>query len=496
MPHRKGAMELIAEICDADSFAAWDTDVVSTDPLEFVDRLPYTQRLAEAQERSGVNEAIVTGRGRILGTAVVLLVGEFRFLAGTMGVATAERVIRALERAAVQSLPVIGLPVSGGTRMQEGSAAFIQMAACAAAVRRFTGAGGFLVVYLRHPTTGGVLASWASLGRLTWAAPGALIGLTGPRVAEQLTGQPFPKGVQVAEHLRDHGVIDDVVEPVDLGARLAGVIDLVSRRQVPWQPSTRPRLLDDSETIDAWEAVEQSRHTERPGVRELLAACGAQLEPLRGDGAGTDDAGCLVGLARVCGRTAVVVAQDRPPGQRGASLGAAGYRKAARGIALAGELGVPLVTVIDTTGAAISVRDEETGLARSIAECLAAMSDLAPPTVSVLVGEGAGGGGLALLPADRVIAVAHSWLAPIAPEGASAILHRTTAHAAQLAAAKAIASTDLRRLGIVDVVVVDDGDDAPASLAAVIAQQLDELVAQDPRERLEARALRYRTAAR
>ena len=496
MTRPPSAHELIAALFDEATFTPWDTDVVSTDPLRFVDRIPYTQRLAEAERRSGVNEALVTGHARLGGRDVVVVAGEFGFLAGTMGVASAERLVRAFERATEARWPVVGLPISGGTRMQEGTAAFIQMASCAAAIRRFRDAGRLFVVYLRNPTTGGVLASWGSLGQLLWAAPGALIGMTGPRVAEQMTGEPFPAGVQVAEHLRDHGVVDDVVAPHDLRARLGQVVALADDRVAEWTPAVAPAVLDDDRAVDAWDAVQHSRRTDRPGLRELLGAAGARLSPLRGDGAGTDDAGCVVGLARVCGVSAVVIAHDRPAGQRGARLGSAGYRKALRGMALARELGLPLVSVVDTAGAAITPHDEETGLARAIADCLAALSGLPVPTVSVLLGEGAGGGALALLPADRVIAVEHSWLAPIAPEGASAILHRTTARAAELAAAKAVASTDLRRLGIVDTVVPDGDAEAPARVAAVVGDALRELLAADPGRRLAARARRYRSVAR
>ena len=490
------ALELIELLTHEDSFEQWDTEVVSTDPLKFVDTMPYTQRLAEAEQRAGVNESIVTGRGVIGGTDVVIVAGEFRFLAGTLGVASAERVIRAFERATVLELPVVGLPVSGGTRMQEGSAAFIQMAACAAAVRRFRQEGLFFLVYLRDPTTGGVLASWASLGHLTWAEPGALVGLTGPRVAELMTGKAFPAGVQVAEHLREHGVVDGVVAVDDLPERATAILDLMGRRHLAWDPSAEPELLDNAAAVDAWEAVQGSRSVDRPGVREFLEACGARLELVRGDGAGEDDQACLVGLARVCGITAVVVAQDRRPGERGASMGAAGYRKALRGMALARDLHLPLLTIIDTAGAVISAHDEETGLARAIAECLATLSDLPVPTLSLLLGEGAGGGAVALLPADRVIAVACSWLAPIAPEGASAIVHRSTDHAAEMAAAAAISSTSLRGLGIVDAVVADGDDEAIPRLASVVHHELEALVAQGPHHRLGERRRRYRRPAR
>ncbi len=493
MSDRLRSTDLIDLVVDQGTFTATDDDVVSDDPLQFVDTKAYAQRLQAAADASGATESITTGRARVGGCDVVLIVGEFDFLAGTLGVATAERVVRAFERAVESRVPVVALPISGGTRMQEGAAAFIQMASCAAAVQRLRDAGLLYVAYLRNPTTGGVLASWASLAHVRWAEPGALIGLTGPRVAEQMTGAPFPEGVQVAENLAVHGVIDEVVEPAALRSRLAALLNLAASPRAAWRAGAPATYVDEDASVDAWKAVTASRDPHRPGVSELLDACGAAPAAiLRGDKAGTDDPGCMVSLARVCGYSAIVVAQSRAQGERGASMTAAGYRKARRGIELAGRLRLPLVTIVDTAGAAMTPRDEEEGVAASIAECLAALSAVSSPTLAVLLGEGAGGGAIALLPADRLVAAEHAWLSPIAPEGASAILYRTTERAADVAASQHITSTDLRRLGIADVVVPG----APDVLAAVIAEQLRGLADQPKAARLWARRRRYRTIAR
>lgn len=496
MTHRRSARDYIRLVADEDTFEQWDDDVVSDDPLGFVDTMAYADRLRAMADRSGETEAIVTGSCRIDGTRVVLIVGEFGFLAGTLGVATAQRVMRAFDRATAQRLPVVAMPISGGTRMQEGTPAFIQMAGCAAAVQRFRSAGLPYVTYLRDPTTGGVLASWASLAHVRLAEPGALIGLTGPRIVTEMTGEAFPDGVQVAEHLLAHGVIDQVVAPENLRGYLIALLDLLTQTRTPWQPTATAEVLEATETVDAWEAVTHSRHPDRPGIAELLADCAADpLVPLRGDGAGQDDPACQAVLTRVCGTAAIVVGQTRPTGERGASLGAAGYRKARRAMRIAGELGLPLVTIIDTVGAAMTPQDEESGLAGMIGECLAEMSALPTASVAVLLGEGAGGGAIALLPADRVIAAAHSWLAPIAPEGASAILFRTADRAPEVAAMQAVASTALREFGIVDYVVADDDADGPARMAAVLDHALRELTVQDDPDRLAVRQRRYRTIA-
>ncbi len=493
--------QLIDLVADPGSFTAWDDDVVSDDPLSFTDTMPYAERLRRAAERSGRSEAITAGTARFDGRTVVLIVGEFAFLGGTLGVATAERVMRAFDRATELRVPVIALPRSGGTRMQEGVAAFIQMAGCAAAVRRFRNAGLLFISYLRNPTTGGVLASWASQAHIRMAEPGALIGLTGPRVAEELTGSAFPEGVQSAEHLVEHGVIDEVAAPAALRERLCNILAWADPRPQPWQPMAPVDAtpLEDGVVVDAWTAVTQSRRPDRFDVLDVLGVCGAEGFILRGDGAGNDDDSCRVEIGRVCGIASVVLfaRRDRLEGVvRGASLGAVAYRQFARGIALAGELGLPVVSIIDTQGAAMTPADEEGGLATMIGACLTALSNVSVPTLSVLLGEGAGGGAVALLAADRVLAAQHAWLAPIAPEGAATILYRSFDRAAEVARAQAIASTDLRRLGIVDVVIPDGGPDAINRIAAVIGHELRQLVEQDDTERLAARAARYRSIAR
>lgn len=492
--------ELVAELADPGTLVAWDQDVRAGDPMGFVDRRPYVDRLAEARERAVGDEAVWTGRGRIGGIDVVIVASDFEFLAGTMGIAAAVRICRAFDRAVAERLPVIGLPTSGGTRMQEGTPAFVQMAAVSAAVRRLRDARLPYLVYLRHPTTGGVLASWGSLGHLTFAEPGALIGLTGPRVIAAMTGEALPEGVQTAEHLYEHGIVDRVVPRHELREVLATALAVLAP-PAP-EPLDAPILhLPDDASIDPWEAVTRSRRVDRPGVRELFAACISEITRLSGDGVGGRDDGCLAAVARVHGIPAVVVASDRRPGERGARLTAAGYRTVRRAMALADELDLPLVTIIDTAGADISVRSEEEGLAAEVARCLAELSALRVPTLSVLFGEGTGGGAMALLPADRVVACEHSWLAPIQPEGASEILHRTTERARELAEAQAVSSTELRRLGIVDVVVPDrpqpgeEGEAFAARVAATAVTLLRDIGRQDPATRIAARSHRWRRVA-
>lgn len=493
-PPRIGSRELLDTLLDPGSFVSWDTP-----PLDVARTGTYRSALARASATAGTDEAVLTGAGSLRGRRIAVIACEFGFLAGSVGVAAAERIVTAVERATESGLPLVASPTSGGTRMQEGTLAFVQMVKIAGAVTAHKAAGHPYVVYLRNPTMGGVFASWGSLGHITFAEPGALIGFLGPRVYESLYGHPFPEGVQTAENLYHNGVIDGVVE-VGVFRRIAhralsvlsGVVrapeemKAIVAQEVPAVPAA-----------ETWDSVVASRRPDRPGLRELLRRT-TQRVPLSGTGQGETDRTVVLALARFHGRPCVVFGHDRAHQDPEHTMGPAALRAARRSMQLAGELGLPLVLVIDTIGAALSKEAEERGLAPEIARCLADLVTLRSPTVSVLLGQGTGGGALALLPADRVLAAAHGWLAPLPPEGASAIVHRDTAHAPELAAAQRIRSADLLADGIVDRIVpeypdaADEPDDFARRMVAAIAEELAVLTAQPPADLRATRQLRYR----
>ncbi|MDT5229263.1 MAG: acyl-CoA carboxylase subunit beta [Mycobacterium sp.] len=474
-------------VLDEGSFVSWDTE-----PLAIPTSQSYARELAEARTSSGYDESVLTGEGRVLGRRVAVVVCEFDFLAGSIGVAAAERITVAIQRATDERLPLLASPSSGGTRMQEGTVAFLQMVKIAAAVTLHKRAHLPYLVYLRHPTTGGVFATWGSLGHVTFAQPGALIGFLGPRVYQQLYGEPFPSGVQSAENLERHGVIDAVVPLAELRNILDRALTVVADDPGPApEPAGRPEPLPD---LPAWDSILASRRPDRPGVQHLLRhGCSDQVV-LSGTALG-EAATMLLALARFQGQPAVLLGQQRVAG---GLVGPAALREARRGMTLAAGLRLPLVLVIDTAGPALSADAEEGGLAGEIAHCLAELVTLDTPTVSVLLGQGSGGPALAMVPADRVLAALHGWLAPLPPEGASAIVFRDTEHAAELSAAQGVRSVDLLASGIVDAVVPEhpDAADEPVEfstrLSAAIAGELAALRAVPGPDRMATRLRRYR----
>jgi acetyl-CoA carboxylase carboxyl transferase beta subunit len=476
-------------VLDQGSFVSWDVE-----PLALPVSDSYARELSDAQAASGLDESVLTGEGRIFGRRVAVVVCEFSFLGGSIGVAAAERITVAVERATAERLPLLASPSSGGTRMQEGTVAFLQMVKIAAAVRLHKQAHLPYLVYLRNPTTGGVFASWGSLGHVTVAEPGALIGFLGPRVYELLYGESFPSGIQTAENLQRHGVIDAVVDLDGLRGTLDRALTVIA--DAP-EPLMEPQRFGPIPDVPAWDSVVASRRPDRPGVGHLLRHGATDLVLLSGTGQG-EAATTLLALARFAGQPAVVLGQQRGSGRSEARVGPASLREARRGMALAAELRLPLVLVIDTAGPALSAEAEEGGLAGQIAQCLAELVTLDTPTVSVLLGQGSGGPALAMVPADRVLAALHGWLAPLPPEGASAIVFRDTAHAPELAAAQGIRSADLLQSGIVDLIVPEDPDaaDEPVEfsqrLSGAIAVEVHALREIPATERLAARLRRYR----
>lgn len=479
-------------VLDAGSFVSWDHE-----PLALPVTESYARELTDARAATGLDESVLTGEGQVCGRRVAIVVCEFSFLGGSIGVAAAERITAAVQRATAERLPLLASPSSGGTRMQEGTVAFLQMVKIAAAVRLHKQAHLPYLVYLRNPTTGGVFASWGSLGHVTAAEPGALIGFLGPRVYELLYGEPFPADIQTAENLQRHGVIDAVVALDGLRRTLDRALTVIADVPGPLPATRRPEPAPPKIDVPAWDSVMASRRPDRPGVEQVLRHGATDRVLLSGTGHG-EAATTLLALARFAGQPAVVLGQQRIVGGVASSVGPASLRAARRGMALAAELRLPLVLVIDTAGPALSAEAEQGGLAGQIAQCLAELVTLATPTVSVLLGQGSGGPALAMVPADRVLAALHGWLAPLPPEGASAIVFRDTVHAAELAAAQGIRSADLLKSGIVDVIVPEhpDAADEPVEfsqrLASAIAAEVHALREIPDAQRLAARLQRYR----
>jgi acetyl-CoA carboxylase carboxyl transferase subunit beta len=226
-----GARARIARLFDPGTFTEVDADVRSSDPLKFIDSQPYPDRIKRYEKESGLPEAVVCGTGKILGLEVSVAVMDFRFCGGAMGAAAGEKITRAIETAIQRRIPCIIFSASGGARMQEGIYSLMQMAKTSAALGRLAQAGLPYISVLTHPTMGGVTASFATLGDVILAEPGALIGFAGARVIKDTTKQTLPAGFQTAEFLLKHGLVDQIVSRLELRERLHKLLSALHHKK-------------------------------------------------------------------------------------------------------------------------------------------------------------------------------------------------------------------------------------------------------------------------
>jgi acetyl-CoA carboxylase carboxyl transferase subunit beta len=225
---RIDARTRLGQLLDDNQYATFDGDISSTDPLKFVDLKPYSSRLKQAQRDTGLNDAVINAQGKLMGRPVIASVMEYSFIGGSMGAVVGETITRAVERAAESHTPLIIFSASGGARMMEGVISLMQLAKISAALARLDKTGVPYISLLTDPTTGGVTASFAMLGDLNIAEPGALIGFAGPRVIEQTIRQKLPPGFQRSEFLLQHGMLDAVVPRKQLKPYIARALDFMA----------------------------------------------------------------------------------------------------------------------------------------------------------------------------------------------------------------------------------------------------------------------------
>ncbi len=444
----------------------WDRDLRSGDPLGFPG---YADKVAAM-----TSESVRTG----LADGFVLIECDFSVIGGSMGLVHGEKVVRAFDRATERRLPVVVVTRSGGARMQEGMLSLIQLSRTAGSVNRHRDAGLLSIAVHRSPTTGGVFASYGSLTDLRIAEADAMIGFAGPRVVEQTSGRTVAGTSHSADTALAAHIVDAVVEPDEVLAWVRAALGSLDRPLYASRPPVPTKAVAPPPpgTDPAWAAVLGSRRLGRPsGIQVAAAATTSWIEL----GAGTDPS-MRVGLATACGRRAVVIAMDRYAG--GGQPGPAGYELACRGIALAGRLGIAVVTFVDTPGAALSPEAENEGIARAIAQTHAAMTAAPVPTVAVCVGEGGSGGAQALSAADRLLIQEGATFSVIGPEGAAAILERDATKAPVVAPLLRLTAQDLAGFGIADAVVPD----GIAATVAAVEQALAEAVVGDRSRRLDA----------
>lgn len=502
--HAKRRIKLLA---DPGSFEEWNQELPVVNPLEFPE---YEQKLWEVKESTGLNEAVVTGKITIDGIPTAIGVCDARFLMSSMGHNLGEKIARMAERAAEEKLPVILYACSGGARMQEGIISLMQMVKTSEALGRLQESGQLFISVLTDPTMGGVTASFAMLGDIILAEPGALIGFTGQRVIQQTIGGKLPEGFQRAEFLLKHGFTDAIVPRRDQRAVLAhilrlhvkGAAELASETAPVFEeaelaeeftreevaPKKAPGILDAAASAlqnlqrlafgqkaekeeeresrfsegglrSAWETVKLSRAKDRAHAKDYIDALFPDFMELHGDRCFGDDEAVIGGIASFHGIPVTVIGiqkgRDFLENKRRnfAMPNPEGYRKALRLMKQAEHFKRPVICFVDTPGAYCGVGAEERGQGQAIAENLQKMAALKTPILAIVIGEGSSGGALGVATANEVWMMENAVYSILSPEGFAAILYRDAKQAELAAENMRLTSRDLLELGVIEKII-------------------------------------------
>lgn len=482
----------IKMVADRGSFEPWFEDLVESNPLSFEG---YEEKLEATREKTGLTEAVTVGKCRIYGEEAVIGVCDSRFLMGSMGHVVGERITAAVERATELRLPVFIFCCSGGARMQEGIISLMQMAKTTAAIKRHSDAGLFYCTILTDPTTGGVTASFATVGDVIMAEPGALIGFAGPRVIKQTIGQDLPEGFQRAEFQVEKGFADGIVKREDLRKTIYYLI--VANRPKEGVFRVRRQSEEDkrfmyteilkeltwkSRSLTAWEKVKAVRQAIRPSAKDYMDYIFDFFVEAKGDRAYGDDQAIMGGIAMLNGQPITVIAdmkgntiEECQKRNFGMPL-PEGYRKALRLMKQAEKFGRPIVSFVNTAGAYCGIEAEERGQGEAIARNLLEMSALKVPVLCIVIGEGGSGGALATAVGNEVWMMENATYSILSPEGFASILWKDASAAPKASEVMNITSQDLKRLGVVEKIIPEFGGANPNTVEAIGEYMRDEIV--------------------
>lgn len=492
---RVHAYRRIEMLIDEGTFEEWNTHMDFSNPLNFPG---YEKKVQATKERTKLNEAIITGKGRIGGQETAFGVCDARFFMSSMGHIMGEKITQMVERATKEQLPVIIYACSGGARMQEGIVSLMQMAKTSAALKRHHEAGQLFISVLTDPTTGGVTASFAMLGDIILAEPNALIGFAGPRVIEQTIRQKLPEGFQRAEFLLEHGFVDKIVERKDQKEVLSQILRLHQKTDLsnppqsslsgaarepfmsgdlfnldPVKKDRRKKNIDKTSKIlsadekTAWDTVQLSRASGRPVATDYIESIFDDFIEFHGDRYFHDDPAIVGGIASFHGMPVTVIGQQKGKNTKDnikCNFGMPspdGYRKALRLMKQAETFKRPVICFVDTPGAFCGLEAEERGQGEAIARNLFEMASLTVPVLSIVIGEGGSGGALAMAVANEVWMLENSIYSILSPEGFASILWKDSKKAPDAARVMKITASDLYERGLIEEII---SEEEPASI--------------------------------
>lgn len=463
----------IRMVADPKTFEPWFEDMEVSNPLDYEG---YEDKLAAAREKTGLKEAVTVGRCKVFGEDIVLGICDSRFMMASMGHVVGEKITCAIERATALNLPVFIFCCSGGARMQEGIVSLMQMEKTSAAIRKHGDAGLLYCSILTDPTTGGVTASFAMLGDVIMAEPGALVGFAGPRVIKQTIGQELPEGFQTSEFLVEHGIIDGIVKRENLKKTIYFLVKTHQCNGKKTYADYRPNEefhFELSETLkeqswfstprSAWEKVKAVRQVERPSASDYISHIFDFFVESHGDRVFRDDKAMIGGLAFLDGQPVTIIADEKGKDfkecqERNFGMPMPeGYRKALRLMKQAEKFNRPVISFVNTSGAFCGIEAEERGQGEAIARNLMEMSSLKVPVLCLMIGEGGSGGALATAVGNEVWMMENATYSILSPEGFASILWKDANRAKEASEVMNITAQDLKRLGVIEEIIPEFG---------------------------------------
>ena len=475
------AKDRITMISDKDSFDEWESDLITEN---YLNDETYNETLRKAKEKTGLQEAIVVGKATVLGSDIALGICDSNFIMASMGHVVGEKVTRLIERATIEKLPVFIFCCSGGARMQEGMISLMQMEKTSAALKRHSDAGLFYCSVLTDPTTGGVTASFASLGDVIMAEPGAMIGFAGKRVIKQTIGEDLPDGFQTSEFLLEHGMIDGIVQRKRI-RQMIQFLTVTNKKRKGYanfaiKPQGRflPFLADyihnafiPSKT--AWEKVRDNRGSHRPSTLDYIKQIFDVFVELKGDRLYREDGAIIGGIGILEGQPVTIIADFRGKDIQehiNRNFGMPmpeGYRKSLRLMKQAEKFNRPIISFVNTQGAYPGIGAEERGQGWAIAQNLFELSCLKVPILVIITGEGGSGGALATAVGDEVWMLENATYSVLSPEGYASILWKDSNRASEAAEKMHITSKDLHDMKIIDKIIPEFGGASNNSLPKI-----------------------------
>jgi len=436
------------------------------DPLNFVDRTSYKDRLAEARSDTGTHDAISTADGKVAGINTTVCVMNGDFMMGSMGRAAGDAIVASIEHAIELKNPFVMVTCSGGARMQENILSLMQMARTTVAVNKLHENKLPYIVILTDPTFGGVTASFAMLGDVHIAEAGARVGFAGRRVIEQNIHEKLPSNFQTADYLYAHGMVDIVVPRVELKAALERVLKVLTKQpgdakviDIKMPKFDAPKKSRDMGKTPEYDRVLMARNENRPHFLDYVAGIVDDWTYLAGDRCFGEDAAMGSGLGYWYGIPAVIIGQEKGrtietrQQHRFGMPNPEGYRKAQRMMKLAEKFNLPLISLFDTAGAFAGGAAEERGQSQAVAATISMGLKMRAPYVAVNVGEGGSGGAIAIGTGDKIMMLENAIYSVIAPESCASILWKDNKFKAQAATALKLTARDMASLNVIDKII-------------------------------------------